>query len=112
MATYLSRDGFTWGTTSRGRTLSMVERGLDFVFGLLYLVLAIRLALDFFRASKGAGFYELISSLSDPFYAPFRGLFGATSVEGHPMVWPLLVAILAYMVLHAVLRRGLRLLLR
>lgn len=112
MATQLTHNYFTWGTTPRERTLFTLERILDFGFGLLYSVLAIRALLDFFRAAKGAGFYELIRSLSDPFYAPFRGLFGATSLDGHPVVWPLLVAIFAYMVLHGVLRRGLRLLLR
>lgn len=112
MATYLTRDYFTWGNSPRERFVFTVERVLDFAFSLLYSLLGIRLLLDFFNASKGAGFYEIVRSLTDPFYVPFQGLFRSTLIEGHPIVWPLVVAIVAYMFLHGVLRGLLRLLTR
>jgi uncharacterized protein YggT (Ycf19 family) len=86
------------------RTAFTIERVLDFLFAVLYALLGTRLLLDFFGARKGAGFYELIRSMSDPFYRPFQGLFGASTVDGHPVVWPLVAAILGYMLLHAGLR--------
>ena len=84
--------------------VSTIGRVLDFAFGLLYTVLAVRLVLEFFGARRGAGFFELIRSISDPFYAPFQGIFPTNNIEGAHLVWPLVVAILGYMVLHAVLR--------
>ena len=99
-----SRDYFTWGSSPRQRAIFTIERILDFLFAILYSLLGTRLVLDFFQAKKGAGFYELIRSLTDPFYSPFQGLFGASTVEGHPVVWPLIAAIFAYMLLHAGLR--------
>jgi hypothetical protein len=92
--------------------LARVSRVIDYLFGLLYGLLLIRLALEFFGARTGAGFYQIIRGLTDVFYAPFEGLFPSTPVETGHFEWPLLVAILGYMVLHAGIRGLLRLLAR
>jgi hypothetical protein len=92
--------------------LARVSRVIDYLFGLLYGLLLIRLALEFFGARTGAGFYQIIRGLTDVFYAPFKGLFPSTPVETGHFEWPLLVAILGYMVLHAGIRGLLRLLAR
>ena len=108
MMTRTERAYFDWGTEPRDRLYFGLERGLDLVFGLLYTALGIRALLDFFQARTGTGFYELIRSITQPFYRPFEGLFGSTLVDGHPVVWSLLVAIVAYMVLHGIVRSVLR----
>ena len=112
MATYLTRDYFTWGESPRARFVFTVERILDFAFSLLYSLLGIRLLLDFFNASKGAGFYGLVRDLTQPFYHPFEGLFRSTLIDGHPIVWTLVAAIVAYMFLHGIIRGLLRLVTR
>ena len=112
MATYLTRDYFSWGDSPRERFVFTVERVLDFAFSLLYSLLGIRLLLDFFNASKGAGFYGLVRELTQPFYSPFEGLFRSTLIDGHPIVWPLVAAIVAYMFLHGAIRGVLRLVTR
>lgn len=104
MATYLTRDYFTWGDSPRARVVFTVERVLDFAFGLLYSLLGIRLLLDFFNAWKGAGFYGLVRDLTQPFYGPFEGLFRSSTIDGYPIVWTLVAAIVAYMFLHGVIR--------
>jgi len=87
-----------------------VARALDYLFGLLYTLLVVRLALEMVGARKGTGFVELIAWLTGPFYAPFRGIVPTATIDGaHPIVWPIVVAILAYMLLHGVLRGLLRL---
>ena len=69
-----------------------------------------RLALEFFEARRDTGFYEFIRKISDPFYGPFKNIVPSNTIEGgHPVVWPLVVAIVAYMVLHAAIRGLLRL---
>jgi uncharacterized protein YggT (Ycf19 family) len=83
-----------------------IAQALDFLFGLLYTLLAIRLLLELIRARRGAGFVEFIAALTDFFYAPFRGIVASDTIDGsHPIVWPIVIAIVAYMLLHGVIRR-------
>ena len=89
-----------------------IGRVLDYLFGLLYTLLLVRLALEFFNARKGSGFVELIRQMTDPFYAPFKGIVASNTIDGARLVWPLVVAILGYMLLHGAIRGLLRLLAR
>jgi hypothetical protein len=92
------------------RLLGLVARVLDLAFGLLYTLLLIRFALVFFAAHPGAGFYRIIHDATETFYRPFEGLFATTTFNGWRVEWPLLVAIVAYGVLHGVIRGVLSLL--
>jgi len=99
------------GTLARRRdTLERIARVLDYLFALLYSLLAIRLVLELLGARRGAGFVEFIVAVTGPFYAPFKGIVANDTLDGaHPIVWPLVVAIVAYMLLHAGIRGLLRL---
>jgi hypothetical protein len=97
---------------SRAPIVVRVARVIDYLFGVLYALLLVRLALEFFGARSGAGFFQIIRGLTDVFYAPFKGIFATTTVETGHLVWPLVVAVLGYMVLHAGIRGLLRLLAR
>jgi uncharacterized integral membrane protein len=104
------------GASGPAVVLARIGRVVDFLFGVLYALLFVRFALVFFGARTGAGFFQIIRSMTDVFYAPFKGLFATTTVDagidtGH-VEWPLLVAVLGYMVLHAGIRGLLRLLAR
>jgi hypothetical protein len=90
----------------------VLSRIIDFLFGLLYTILLVRFGLELINASHGSGFFRFIVGVTDPFFAPFRGIVGNTAVDGHQVVWPIVVAILAYMILHALIRGLLRLLVR
>ncbi|MFI5296823.1 MAG: YggT family protein [Polyangiales bacterium] len=79
---------------------------------LLYVLLSVRLVLVFFKARASTGFFEFITPLTAPFYAPFDHIVATNSVDGAPVAWPLVVAILAYVLLHACLRGLLRLVAR
>jgi len=72
----------------------------------------VRLALEFFGARGGAGFVKIIRDVTDVFYAPFRGILPTDATLGAHIVWPLVVAVLAYMLLHAGIRGLLRLVAR
>ncbi len=72
---------------------------LDYLFGLLYNVARrIRLLLVMIEARQGTGFVRFIATLTDPFYAPFRGIVPSGAVDAHPVAWPIVIAIAAYMV--------------
>ena len=101
--TYVER---RFAVSRRQDILMRTAQVLDFLFGLLYSLLAIRLLLELIRARRGAGFVQLITAMTEFFYAPFRGIVPSETIDGsHPIVWPIVIAIVAYMILHAVLRR-------
>ena len=86
------------------RVVGVVARVLDLAFGLLYSLLFVRFALVFFGARQGAGFHQLIHDATQPFYRFFEGLFATTVWSGFRIEWPLLVAVLAYSLLHGAIR--------
>jgi hypothetical protein len=89
-----------------------IARVFDYLFGALYTLLFVRLVLEFFNARPSAGFVQFIRSLSDFFYSPFKGIVGTTTIGEWHLVWPLVIAILAYMLLHALIRGALSLIAR
>jgi uncharacterized protein YggT (Ycf19 family) len=96
-----------------GGPIYALARIVDFLFGLLYTLLLVRLVLEFVNATRNSGFFEFIRTVTDPFFAPFRGIVGTTSLDGsHRIVWPIVIAIVAYMIGHAVIRGLLRLIAR
>lgn len=100
---------------SRLRRTLAVERFvriLDYFFGLLYALLLVRLALEFLSARPSAAFVQLIRGVTEPFYAPFKGIVASNSIDGAHIVWPLVVAILGYVLLHAAIRGACRLVVR
>jgi uncharacterized protein YggT (Ycf19 family) len=93
-----------------GRPLSFVGRVVDFLFSVLSLGLLVRFGLELVRAAPSAGFSEFIQRVTEPFLSPFRGILGTTWLaSGYVIVWSILVAIIAYALLHAVIRGLLRL---
>jgi uncharacterized protein YggT (Ycf19 family) len=69
----------------------------------------VRLILEFVNAARNSGFFEFIRTVTDPFFAPFRGIVDSTSLGGsHRIVWPIVIAIVAYMIGHVMIRGLLR----
>jgi len=99
-------------STNRVLIVARFTRILDYLFGLLYALFLVRLLLEFISARRGAGFFESIRDLTDPFYAPFKYIVGTSSIDGAPVVWPLVIAVLGYALLHAGLHGLLRLVAR
>lgn len=84
--------------------IALIARIFDLAFGLLYTLLLLRFVLVFFGARPEAAFFRLIHDATQPFYRPFEGLFATTSLDAWRIEWPLLVAIVAYALLHGVIR--------
>jgi uncharacterized protein YggT (Ycf19 family) len=109
------RGGAIDDVTGKNREVS-VARGLargsgviDYVFGLIYGLLVIRLVLALVAARSGNGFVRLIQAVTDPFYGIFRGIVPSPSVDGgFTLVLPIIVAIIAYALLHAAINGLLR----
>ena len=101
----------TRNEVERGRVAARVSQVVDYIFFLIYSLLTIRLLLELFAARESAGFYQFIETVTDPFYAPFRGLVPSPSTaEGFTLALPIIVAIVVYMILHLAINGLLRML--
>jgi uncharacterized protein YggT (Ycf19 family) len=93
----------------RGRVAARVSQVVDYIFFLIYGLLAIRLLLELFAARENAGFFKFIKSATGIFYAPFEGIVPSPSKDGFTLALPIIVAIVVYMVLHLAINGLLRL---
>lgn len=94
----------------RGRVMARISQVVDYIFLLIYGLLTIRLLLALFAARESAGFVQFIRSITDPIYAPFRGIVPSPATpEGFTLALPIIVAIVAYMLLHLAINGLLRL---
>jgi hypothetical protein len=95
----------------RGRTAARVSQVVDYVFFLIYGLLTIRLLLELFAARESAGFVKFIKTATGLFYQPFAGIVPSPSTpEGFTLALPIVVAIIAYMILHLAINGILRML--
>jgi uncharacterized protein YggT (Ycf19 family) len=83
-----------------GRNLARISQVIDYIFYIVYGLLAIRLMLALFAARSSANFVQFIRSITDPFYAPFKGIVASPSVDGYTLALPIVVALVVYMLLH------------
>jgi hypothetical protein len=96
----------------RQRSLARVRQFVDYAFGVVYGLLALRFLLGLIGARSGAGFVRLIDGLSGPLVAPFRGILPTQQVapdQSFTFAPSLLVALVAYALLHFAIKGMLRL---
>jgi uncharacterized protein YggT (Ycf19 family) len=95
----------------RGRAFARVSQVVDYLFGLLYGLLAIRLVLELIAARSSNGFVQFIDAVTNPFYSLFRGIVASPTAEGgFTLALPIIIAIIVYALLHAAIRGLLRML--
>jgi hypothetical protein len=92
----------------RARGVARVSQVIGYVFFLGYALLATRFVLGLIGARAGAGFTKFIATVTAPLYAPFEGIVKVTREAEHVVMWPVLVAIAAYGLLHFAINRLLR----
>ena len=93
----------------RSRGLARISQVVDYIFWVIYALLGMRFLLALMAARSTAGFVRFIVAASDPFYAPFRGIVASPSTgSGHTLMLPLVVAIIAYALLHLAINGLLR----
>jgi len=99
----------TENEVERGRTLARVSQIVDYVFFIIYGLLAVRLLLELFAARENAGFVKFIKSATGLLYAPFAGIMASPSTkEGFTLALPIIVAIVVYMLIHLAINGLLR----
>jgi uncharacterized protein YggT (Ycf19 family) len=94
----------------RARGAARVSQFVDYIFYVIYALLGMRFLLNLLGARQGAGFVQFINGVTDPFYAPFKGIVPTPSTaEGFRLALPILVALIAYVLLHLAINGLLRL---
>ena len=85
----------------RARGLARISQVVDYIFYVIYALLGMRFLLALLAARSSAGFVQFIVAVSNPFYAPFRGIVASPQTDqGHTLMLPIVVAIIAYILLH------------
>ncbi len=85
----------------RARGVARISQVIDYLFFVLYALLAMRFLLALLAARSGAGFVQFIVTVTNPFYQPFRGIVSSPSTgDGHTLMVPLVIAIIVYILLH------------
>jgi hypothetical protein len=84
----------------RSRTLARVSQIVDYVFFVIYGLLAVRLLLELFAARESAGFVKFIKSATGLLYAPFQGIMPSPTKDGFTLALPIIVALIVYMLVH------------
>jgi len=94
----------------RSRGVARVSQFIGYAFFLIYALLATRFVLALIAARNNSGFVQFIVRVTDPLYAPFKGIVASPKLDdGHTLPVPLLIAIAAYLLLHLAINRLLRL---
>jgi len=95
----------------QARTAARVSQVVDYIFYVVYALLGLRLLLALLAAKRSAGFTQFIYAVTDPFYAPFRGIVAEPTAEGgYRLALSVVIAIIVYALLHAAVNGLLRLL--
>lgn len=85
----------------RARGAARWSQVIDYVFYVVYSLLAVRLVLALIAARPSTGFVRLIRAVTDPLYAPFRGIVPSPTGEGGSILaLPVVIAVAAYLLLH------------
>jgi hypothetical protein len=83
--------------TARRSLLDQVTRGIWFVAALLEAALAFRVVFQLFEANPESGFVRFIDRLTDPFVAPFNGIFSTPESDGAVLDTNALLAMFVYL---------------
>src|ERR1700694_146777 len=66
----------------RARGVARISQVIDYLFFVLYALLAMRFLLALLAAKSSAGFVQFIVTVTNPFYEPFRGIVNSPAVQG------------------------------
>ena len=93
----------------RGRTAARISQVVDYVFYLIYGVIALQFLLRLLGARSGNGFVQFIASVAWPLLAPFERIVGTPSAGAHQIQVSYLLALVVYSLLHFAINGGFRL---
>jgi uncharacterized protein YggT (Ycf19 family) len=85
-----------------------VSQVVDYVFFLIYSLIALEVGLELLGARESSGFKRFLDAVTAPILAPFRGLMPDPSVGSFQLMISYVVAAIVYLVLHQAVKCLLR----
>ena len=93
----------------RARGAARTSQVVDYIFFLIYAMLALRLALELMAARTSAPFVMFVERVTAPLMYPFTGIVPSPTAEGgYTLALPIVIALIVYALVHAAINRLLR----
>ena len=89
--------------------LARAMQVVDYLFGVLYTLIAFEFVLELFAARDRNVFKRWLDALTDPFLGPFHTLLPTISIGGSELIASYAVAFVVYLTIHLGIRRLARL---
>ena len=94
----------------RARGIARISQVVDYVFYLVYGLIALQIVLDLLGARRGNGFRNFIDTISAPLLAPFNSLMPSLGSGSFQLRLSYVFALIVYLLLHMAVNGLLRLL--
>jgi uncharacterized protein YggT (Ycf19 family) len=93
----------------RGRVAARASQVVDYLFYIIYGLIALQFTLRLIGARPGSGFTQLIASLSQPLLAPFERIVATPSSGSYHIEFSYLLALVVYILIHVAISAAFRL---
>jgi uncharacterized protein YggT (Ycf19 family) len=93
---------------ARGRTVARGSQVIDYLFYLVYGIIALAIALEAIGARESAGFNRFVETLAYPLVVPFRNIMNDPVAGSSQFMLSYVVALVAYVLLHLAINGLLR----
>ncbi|PYP89364.1 MAG: hypothetical protein DMF61_03910 [Blastocatellia bacterium AA13] len=93
----------------RGRAAARISQVVDYVFYLIYGLIALEFMLGLMGARAGNGFVQFIGAVTGPLLAPFERIVGTPSSGGFQVHISYLFALVVYVLIHLAINGAFRL---
>jgi uncharacterized protein YggT (Ycf19 family) len=93
---------------SRSRVVARSSQVIDYIFYLIYGIIALAIGLEAIGARQSAGFTQFVDALASPVVAPFRGITRDPAAGDSRFMLSFVVALAAYLLLHLAINGMLR----
>ena len=93
----------------RARSTARVSQVVDYLFFLVYSLVALEIGLELLGARQSSGFKRFLDALTTPLLGPFRGLMPDPAMGSLQLMLSYVAALVVYFILHQAVKRLLRL---
>jgi uncharacterized protein YggT (Ycf19 family) len=93
----------------RARAMARVSQFVDYIFYLVYGLVALEIGLELLGARQRSGFKQFLDVITAPLLAPFKGLMPDPAVGSFQLMLSYIAALVVYVLLHLAVNGLLRL---
>jgi uncharacterized protein YggT (Ycf19 family) len=94
---------------TRARQFARISQVVDYLFGLVYGLLGLLIALELMGAHQSSGFKQFLDALTYPLVAPFKGLMPDPRVGNFQLMLSYIIGLIVYALIHFAVKGLIRL---